>query len=143
MPLRLAPQRALASILPVRAKMVPQLRRAFHDAKAEFVTIGETGSLTTQKMDIFIGDPHQTYIIFDKDIGFTMKSAIASQPGVAPFFPDPEKVPLTFFHASRHFAHGMLIVPLLSQVMQVNGLHSYHAIPTHSHPTRSPEAECG
>ena len=84
-------------------------RRAFHDAKADFIFYGSRGSLTTRKLDIFIGDPHETYIIFDKDVGFALKSAIAKQAGV-PLPSDLEKLPLSFFHDSLHFANGNVIL---------------------------------
>lgn len=112
MPLRLTPQNTLSSTFSAGVTgvtRIPLLRRAFHDAKAEFVTLGATGSLSTHKIDVFVGEPRETYVIFSKEIGFAIRSAIARQTGVC-FSPDPEKVPLTFFHTSRHFAHGMLLV---------------------------------
>ncbi|RCI07691.1 hypothetical protein L249_5671 [Ophiocordyceps polyrhachis-furcata BCC 54312] len=84
--------------------------KAFHDAKAELVTLGAAGSLTTHKIDVFMGEPHETYVIFSKDIGFAIRSAIARQTGVCLSL-DPEKVPLRFFHTSRHFAHAAIPYP--------------------------------
>ncbi|UNI16972.1 hypothetical protein JDV02_003354 [Purpureocillium takamizusanense] len=110
MPPRLRPQSTLASTLSVKVKRVPLLRRAFHDAKAEFVTLSATGSITTQKIDVFMGDPHGTYVIFSKNIGFAIKSTIARQTGVC-LSSDPEKMALTFYHTSRHFAHAAIPYP--------------------------------
>lgn len=83
------------------------MHRAFHDGKAEYVTLSANGSLAKHKIDVFVGEPHESYVIFSKDIGHAFRSAIARQIGVC-LSSDPEKVPLTFFHTSRHFAHGML-----------------------------------
>ncbi|KND88058.1 hypothetical protein TOPH_07252 [Tolypocladium ophioglossoides CBS 100239] len=85
-------------------------RRAFHDAKADFITLDAKGSLTKRELDIFIGDPHQTYITFGKDVGFAMNSTIVKQTGMC-LASDPEKVPLTFFHDTRHFAHDAVPYP--------------------------------
>ncbi|PNY18159.1 Uncharacterized protein TCAP_07593 [Tolypocladium capitatum] len=79
-------------------------RRLFHDGKADFVTVNADGSLITRNLDIFISDPHKAYIILDKDVGLAMTSAIAKQTGFS-LATDPDKVPLTFYHSSRYFAH--------------------------------------
>lgn len=85
-------------------------RRAFHDAKAKFISFDTKGSLITQILDIFIGEPHQTYIIFRKEIGLAMESAITKQTGARPTS-DPEKIPLMFYHDTLHFAHSTILVP--------------------------------
>ncbi|KAH8707339.1 hypothetical protein HC256_010614 [Beauveria bassiana] len=78
--------------------------RTFHSAKADFITLNSRGSLTSKQIDIFIGDPGQAFIIFNRDIGFAMKSSITQQAGIS-LSSDLEKVPLTFFQKSRYFAH--------------------------------------
>ena len=80
--------------------------RAYHEVKATYTSIDASGSLTTRKVDITIGNPHEAYLIMAKDMGFAMKSAICQQIGTS-LMGDPEKVPLKFHHTSRHFAHGM------------------------------------
>jgi hypothetical protein len=80
---------------------------ASHDAKANFITFDTRGSLITENIDTFIGEPHQAYIIFDKDVGFAMKSGISKQIGTC-LASDPEKIPVIFFHETLHFAHGRL-----------------------------------
>ncbi|KID59688.1 hypothetical protein MAN_10494, partial [Metarhizium hybridum] len=87
-----------------------QIRRAFHDAKADFITFDSRGSLTTQKLDIFIGEPHEAYIIFNKDVGLAMKSGISIQTGIC-LASDSEKIALTFFHDTLHFAHAAVPYP--------------------------------
>ncbi|EFY92276.1 hypothetical protein J3458_000871 [Metarhizium acridum] len=96
--------------LPLQYNRAFQFRRAFHDAKAEFITFDAKGSLKTRNLDIIIGEPHQAYIMFDKEVGFAMKSAITKQTGIC-LTSDPEKIPLTFFHETLHFAHAMVPYP--------------------------------
>ncbi|EGX92886.1 hypothetical protein CCM_04258 [Cordyceps militaris CM01] len=79
---------------------------AYYSAKVDFITLNSKGSLTSKQIDIFIGDPGQAFVIFSKDVGFAMKVAITQQSGMS-LVSDPERVPLTFFHESRHFAHNM------------------------------------
>ncbi|KAM4056026.1 hypothetical protein HRG_002951 [Hirsutella rhossiliensis] len=110
MPPRLASQFHLARTLPINVNRLFLSRRALHEAKADFITLDSNGSPTTRKLDIFIGDPHEAVIAFDKDVGFAMKSAIAKKTGMC-HVSDSEKMPLTFFHASRHFAHGAIPYP--------------------------------
>ncbi|OAQ96685.1 hypothetical protein LLEC1_02205 [Akanthomyces lecanii] len=77
--------------------------KAFHSAKADFTMRDGTGSLTTKEIDISIGDPGQSYIIFDKDVGAHMKAAGGQQAGS-----DPDRVALQFFHEARYFAKRMV-----------------------------------
>lgn len=102
---RLKPRFYPLRTLPSQYHRAFWLQRAFHDGKAEFIMFDAKGSLQTQQFDIFIGEPHQAYIIFHKEIGLAMKSAIARQTGICLTL-DPEKIPLTFFHDTLHFAHG-------------------------------------
>ncbi|TQV90513.1 hypothetical protein IF1G_10836 [Cordyceps javanica] len=78
--------------------------RTFHSAKADFITLNSRGSLISKQIDIFIGDPGQAFIIFNRDIGFAMKSSITQQAGIS-LSSDLEKVALTFFHESKYFAY--------------------------------------
>ncbi|KAF5121838.1 hypothetical protein E5D57_012308 [Metarhizium anisopliae] len=80
MPPRLALQFTSLWTLSLRGSRHFQIRRTFHDAKADFITFDSRGSLTTQKLDIFIGEPHEAYIIFNKDVGLAMKSAAVPYP---------------------------------------------------------------
>ncbi|KPM41956.1 hypothetical protein AK830_g4605 [Neonectria ditissima] len=96
------------------ARLGPLLRhrRTFHDGKATFVTSNAKGSLQTRKLDIFIGDPHEAYVIVDTVVGFAMRSAIAKQTGLS-LAEDADKVPLAFYHDGRHFAHDAAPYPRL------------------------------
>ncbi|QPH15928.1 hypothetical protein C2857_000459 [Epichloe festucae Fl1] len=97
--------------LPVQYRRAFQFHRKFHDAKAEFITLDTKGSLETRKLDIFIGEPDQAYIIFHKEFGFAMRSAIVKQTGIC-LTSDPEKIPLRFYHDTLHFAHVMFLKAL-------------------------------
>ncbi|TQW00833.1 hypothetical protein IF1G_00764 [Cordyceps javanica] len=85
------------------------LWRPFHSAKADFTTVDGKGALTTKQIDISIGDPGQSYIIFDKDTGAQMKVAAGQQAGS-----DPERVSLQFFHESRYFASDATAYPRIT-----------------------------
>ncbi|TQV97946.1 hypothetical protein IF1G_03689 [Cordyceps javanica] len=85
-----------------RAARSFNLSRALHTAKGDFITLNSKGSLTSKQIDIFIGDPREAYIMFNKDVGFAMKASITQQAGMS-LSSDPETVPLTFFHDSRCF----------------------------------------
>lgn len=78
------------------------LSRAFHSAKAELTTLDSKGAPTTKHIDIFIGDPGESYIIFGKDVGAAMAAGVGQRQAGS----DPERVPLTFFHESRCFANS-------------------------------------
>ncbi|TWU72859.1 hypothetical protein ED733_003317 [Metarhizium rileyi] len=115
MPPRLAPHYFLRPFIPPRTLLfrdsqILNVRRAFHDAKAHFITLDARGSLATQNIDLFIGEPHEAYIISQKGIGLAMKSAITNQTGMC-LASDPEKIPLTFFHDTLHFAHAAVPYP--------------------------------
>lgn len=83
----------------VRAASRPVECRAFHKAKADLTSLDKNGLPSTERIDIFIGDPGESYIIFDKSVGATMAAAVRPQAS-----PSLEQVPLTFFHESRCFA---------------------------------------
>ncbi|KAI8713452.1 hypothetical protein NCS52_01289900 [Fusarium sp. LHS14.1] len=85
------------------SKLIYQ-HRSFHERKADLVTLGATGSLETRKLDVITGDPHEAYVIVDRNAGFAIKSAIIGQTKSS-LAKEPEKVPLVFHHESRHFAH--------------------------------------
>ncbi|KAK2593513.1 hypothetical protein QQS21_008779 [Conoideocrella luteorostrata] len=87
-----------------------QSYRALHEAKAKLVTFDTKGSLKTQILDIFIGEPHEAFVIFHKEVGLALKSAITKQTGIC-LSSDPEKFPLTFYHETLHFAHATVPYP--------------------------------
>ncbi|EEU41928.1 uncharacterized protein NECHADRAFT_86004 [Fusarium vanettenii 77-13-4] len=79
-------------------------RRRFHERKADLVTLDANGSLETRKLDVITGDPHEAYVIVDRNVGFAMRSAIMKQTESS-LATNAERVPLVFHHHSRHFAH--------------------------------------
>ncbi|KAG6037112.1 hypothetical protein E4U41_005324 [Claviceps citrina] len=88
-------------------------RRALHGAAAEFITLDAKGSLDKRKLDIFIGEPHQAFILLDREAGFALGSAIRQQTGAIRAGPasHPEKMPLAFHHDTLHFAHAAVPYP--------------------------------
>lgn len=79
-------------------------RRAFHARIAELVMANKNGRLMKRKIEVTVGDADEAYVILDKEEGFSMKRAIGKQIDLSSIA-DPEKVPLTFYHDSRHFQH--------------------------------------
>lgn len=92
------------------SKLIYQHRR-FHERKADLVTLDTNGSLETRKLDVITGDPHEAYIIVDRNVGFAMRSAIIKQTELS-LATNAEKVPLVFHHHSRHFAHRECNMPV-------------------------------
>ena len=68
----------------------------------------------TRKLDIFIGDPQEAYIIVEREVGFAIKASIIQQTGPS-LSPDPEKLPLNYYHKTRHFAHSMYLSSSLAR----------------------------
>ncbi|KAL2670645.1 hypothetical protein Neosp_014433 [[Neocosmospora] mangrovei] len=88
----------------VRTSILIYQHRSFHERKADLVTLGANGSLETRKLDVITGDPHEAYVIVDRNVGFAMRSAIVKQTESS-LTTNAEKIPLVFHHHSRHFAH--------------------------------------
>ncbi|KAI6465692.1 hypothetical protein MCOR18_010116 [Pyricularia oryzae] len=87
-------------------------RRAFHARLAELVMADKNGRLMKRKIEVTVGDADEAYVILDKEEGFSMKRAIGEQINLSSIA-DPEKVPLTFYHDSRHFQHQYVPYPRL------------------------------
>ncbi|CAK7270063.1 hypothetical protein SEPCBS119000_003897 [Sporothrix epigloea] len=89
-----------------------QWHRAFHHATARFTTIDSSGAPISNATDIKIGDAHEAYVYIDPSVGDATKSAIAQLLGtLKPKEDAVEKLPLKFYHKSRHFAHESLPLP--------------------------------
>ena len=77
--------------------------RAFHNAKANLITLDDHGSSIAREIDIFIGDPHEAYVMIDKNVGDAFKSSVIQQTGLSKTA-ETDTMPLTFHHKTRHFA---------------------------------------
>ena len=104
-PLRVPHYVRVYLVQPNRVAYAHDWRRAFHKARAEFITVDKAGSLSTRGLDIMVGEPHEAFAMVDTDVGFYMKSVVAAWTGF-PKTADPDKMPLIFHHDSRHFAYG-------------------------------------
>lgn len=87
--------------------MGPMLRRSYHETTAEFVTINTKGVPENRTVEISIGDPGESYIYVDPEVGHALKLGVVQQigPGVTRGLND-EMFPLVFNHRSRHFTHS-------------------------------------
>jgi hypothetical protein len=88
---------------------MPPLRRTFSIKPAEFITIGAQGSLVTREVNVWLGEPHQAFVLLPTDIGNAIKAGCAWQDGLS-LEADPQICTLTFSHDTQHFAHGELLV---------------------------------
>lgn len=99
-----------------RRVKAPLQTRSFYPAKAQFVAINEEGTPTSSETEIRIGDEHQAFIYINPSLGDKIKYAVMQQTGVGNT-QNLKKLPMVFYHESRHFAHGLLsfivMLPLL------------------------------
>ena len=85
------------------------LRRTFSLKSAEFITLSAQGSLASRNVDVWLGEPHEAYVLLPTDIGNAMRAGCAWQDGLC-LVADPQTCALTFYHDTQHFAHGELLV---------------------------------
>ncbi|RSL65978.1 hypothetical protein CEP53_003501 [Fusarium sp. AF-6] len=62
------------------------------------------------RLDVVTGDPHEAYVIVDRDVGFALRSAIVNQTRSS-IVSGAAKIPLAFHHESQHFAHDTVPYP--------------------------------
>lgn len=93
----------------VRTIWMPPLRRTFSLKPAEFITISAQGSMTSRNVNVWLGEPHQAFVLLPTDIGNAMKVGCAWQDGLC-LVADPQIYTLTFYHDTQHFAHSELLI---------------------------------
>ena len=93
----------------------PLLRRSFYSHASEYVTLDRQGKAVKRAVDIWVGDPHETFVLVPKEIGSAMKMAInegtSSSAAVADRHSSGKEgkkegeCSLMFNHSTRHLAH--------------------------------------
>jgi hypothetical protein len=78
--------------------------RLYHNAVAKITTIDSKGTPVSHDTSIMIGNPGESYIYVEPEVGEAMRRAVASQlrSGGAKHC---ETLPLQFNHRSLHFTH--------------------------------------
>ncbi|CAG8159406.1 unnamed protein product [Penicillium salamii] len=82
--------------------------RCLHRVTTEFIIHDTRGNLVTRKVPIFIGNPGETYILIEKEVGSALRAA---SPFISTSAASAEdRCKLTFFHDSQHFGFGTFSV---------------------------------
>lgn len=81
----------------LRALHWPLIRRRFSTKPAEFITLDAQGLRVTQKTNVWMGDPHEAFVLVPKEISDGMKGSSQD-----------EICPLIFHHDSKHFSSSGL-----------------------------------
>ncbi|KAK1994355.1 hypothetical protein LX36DRAFT_660654 [Colletotrichum falcatum] len=84
-------------------------KRPFHRATAQFITIDSDGHPVSGKTEIRVGQPNESYVYLEPNIGNAIKSSVLRQISIG--LTHNKKLPLKFNHKSRHLSHGDLPVP--------------------------------
>jgi hypothetical protein len=92
-------------VLPYPLRRSVFFSRAHHSATGRFITIGSQGTPVTREIEIWLGDPGNSYVMFDPEIGRMFMAGTTLQGGCS-LAQDPDLYPLTFYHDTRHFSHG-------------------------------------
>ncbi|KAL4937076.1 hypothetical protein BDV06DRAFT_232810 [Aspergillus oleicola] len=94
----------------------PAPSRYFHRITTDFVHQNETGELVSRKVGCVIGNPGESYLLIEPEVGSALRAACLTAPGSAASAPatkDQQNCQLTFFHESLHFGFESLDYPRL------------------------------
>ncbi|KAJ5245570.1 hypothetical protein N7489_005666 [Penicillium chrysogenum] len=85
--------------------------RYFHHVTTDFTTHDARGNLVTRKVPIVIGNPGETYVLIEQEVGSALRAA---SPFISTSVASAEdRCKLTFFHDSQHFGFGLSTYPRL------------------------------
>lgn len=85
-------------------KLTPRFRSC-HSAIAKFTTIDSKCLAVSHETGIKIGEPDESYMYVEPEVGNAIKSAIIHPLGSGVTGYD-KTLPLQYYHDSRHFAHS-------------------------------------
>jgi hypothetical protein len=90
--------------------------RAFHKATAELTNLGPEGTLVKEEIPIRVGEPKEAYVCVPTEVGYALQAAGSrlSNGSSSARSKRPDRVPLTYFHDTQHFALGRC--PALSTI---------------------------
>ena len=75
--------------------------RTFHHATGEFTKLGPEGTLVTEEVSIQVGDPGEAYVCIPTEVGYALQAS-----GGAAHTKRPDRLAITYFHDTHHFAFG-------------------------------------
>ncbi|KPM46105.1 hypothetical protein AK830_g424 [Neonectria ditissima] len=84
--------------------------RSYHGAIAKFTTIDPHGKPTSYETGIMVGEPNESYVYVEPEVGNAIRSAVIRQLGSGAT-DQLQTLPLQFNHNSRHFAHKHAPLP--------------------------------
>ena len=79
---------------------------ALHSATGKLTTISHQEAPTTREIEIWLGDPGESYAMFEPKLSRSFQTGIILQGGCS-LAQDYELYLLTFRHATRHFSYSM------------------------------------
>ncbi|PWY81549.1 hypothetical protein BO94DRAFT_145057 [Aspergillus sclerotioniger CBS 115572] len=101
-----------ASTALYRTRRIPSARY-FHRVTADFSNYDLKGNLITEKVPVIVGNPGETYVLIDPEVGSALRAAASQLQVSAPAASIQERYKLTFFHDSRHFGFESSSYPRL------------------------------
>ena len=103
--------------------------RLLHHLTIDFITYNIRGNLVTRKVPAIVGEPGETYVLIEQEVGSAL---CAASPFISASAASAEyRYQLTFFHDSQHFGFGtlslceILIQPSLNSLILLLGSTSY------------------
>jgi len=80
--------------------------RTHHSATRRYITISPEGTPVTREIEVWLGNPGNTYVMFDPEISRAFQKGTFLQGGCS-LVQDQELYPLNFYHDTRHFSYSM------------------------------------
>ncbi|KAJ5731811.1 uncharacterized protein N7483_006319 [Penicillium malachiteum] len=104
-------RRASPRFTPLRGLKGPRFARYFHLITTNFIDFDSRGNLASRKVSMIVGNPGETYVLIDPEVGTTIRAAspFASHSAAGA----ERSCKLTFFHDSQHFGFGSSSYPRL------------------------------
>ncbi|KAJ5516109.1 hypothetical protein N7527_007669 [Penicillium freii] len=85
--------------------------RLLHLVTTDFINYNTSGNLVTRKVPVMIGDPGETYMLIEQEVGSALCATTAANVEY--------RYKLTFFHDSQHFGFGLTSYPRLYAPSQI------------------------
>lgn len=117
--------------------------RLLHHVITDFITYNARGNLVTRKVPVIVGDPGETYVLIEQEVGSALRAAtpfMSASAASAEY-----RCKLTFSHDSQHFGFGTLLEceslmqPSLTRLLLLLGSTSYPRLYTPSQIPRQTE----
>ncbi|KOS38369.1 hypothetical protein ACN38_g10811 [Penicillium nordicum] len=91
--------------------------RLLHHLTIDFITYNIRGNLVTRKVPAIVGEPGETYVLIEQEVGSAL---CAASPFISASAASAEyRYQLTFFHDSQHFGFGSTSYPRLYTPRQI------------------------